>query len=131
MASFSRIDHVHIFVPDQLQAEQWYHKVLGFKRVAGLDNWLTETGGPLTIENGGVHLALFAAERKNSTIVAFAVDAHNYQSWKTILSENGVAYTEMDHQEAWSIYFYDPYQNPYEITCYDYSDISQQNTPKA
>ena len=41
------IDHIHVYVPDRPQAEEWYREVLGFERVAALEDW-SAGGGPLT-----------------------------------------------------------------------------------
>lgn len=127
MPALSNIDHIHIYAPDRLAAEQWYNTVLGFERVKSLEIWFDE-GGPLTIANGGVHLALFESENRKSTTVAFSVDAINYELWKKHLSEHGVNFTEYDHDLSWSIYFTDPYENPYEITSYQHEQISRQRT---
>jgi catechol-2,3-dioxygenase len=32
----------------------------------------------------------------------------------------------VDHDKSWSIYFNDPYGNPFEITTYDYETVRQQ-----
>ncbi|MFM2485224.1 VOC family protein [Celerinatantimonas yamalensis] len=124
MPQLLKIDHVHIYAPNRLVAEQWYKKVLGFKRVKTLECWF-DVGGPLTIENGGVHIALFESNELTSTTVAFAVDASNYIDWKAHLSTFGVIFSESDHELSWSIYFRDPYGNPFEITSYDYELIKQ------
>ncbi len=31
----------------------------------------------------------------------------------------------LDHDFAWSLYFSDPFGNPYEITSYDYGALSE------
>ena len=125
MPVLSKIDHIHIYAPERLVAEQWYKKVLGFERIESLGSWFVE-GGPLAIGNGGVHIALFESKELRNTTVAFAVDAdaENYHQWKIQLSEHGVEYRESDHELSWSIYFSDPYGNPYEITSYEYAEIS-------
>ncbi len=125
-----KIDHVHIYVPNQLEAETWYKSVLDFKRVEALERWFIN-GGPLTIENGGVHIALFQGANNESTTIAFAVDLINYQLWKEVLVKNDIHFSESDHQLSWSIYFSDPYGNLYEITTYEYTDTSKNNAAKA
>ncbi|RXJ70612.1 hypothetical protein CS022_22840 [Veronia nyctiphanis] len=58
MPVLAKIDHIHIYAPDRLEAEKWYTDVLGFERIESLMPWFEE-GGPLTMGNGGVHIALF------------------------------------------------------------------------
>lgn len=134
MPVLSTIDHIHIYAPDRLAAEQWYATVLGFERVKSLEVWFEE-GGPLTIGqgighsigHGGVHLALFESDTtRTSTTIAFSVDAKNYELWKIQLKQHAVSFTESDHDVSWSIYFSDPYGNPYEITTYEYDAIYTQ-----
>ena len=122
MPLFSKIDHIHIYAPDRLEAEQWYKTVLGFERVKAYEVWFEE-GGPLTINNGGVHLALFESETQISTTVAFSADAENYELWLLQLEKHGVSFHESDHDLAWSTYFKDPYGNPYEIITYEYDQV--------
>ncbi len=122
MPKLDKIDHIHIYAPDRLSAEQWYKEVLGFTRVQSLECWFLE-GGPLTLENGGVHIALFESDILKNTTVAFSVDATNYVEWKVQLDKHGIAFRESDHELSWSIYFNDPYGNPYEITSYEHEEI--------
>lgn len=129
MPELEKIDHVHIYAPDRLEAEEWYEEVLGFSRVAKLEKWFKD-GGPLTLSNGGVHLALFENNDKKSTTIAFSVDAANYKAWKEQLTRNKVSFVENDHELSWSIYFSDPYENPFEITSYSYDEIAN-NQPEA
>ena len=58
--TLERVDHIHVFVSDRAASEQWYAKVMGFRRVKDLEFWAAD-GGPLTIANpsGTIHLALF------------------------------------------------------------------------
>tara|TARA_B110001452_G_scaffold180243_1_gene151337 strand:- start:1121 stop:1504 length:384 start_codon:yes stop_codon:yes gene_type:complete len=122
MPELEKIDHIHVYVPNRLDAEHWYQEVLGFTRIESLASWFTD-GGPLAIENGGVHIALFEGQSAVTTTVAFSVDAANYLAWKVNLDSHGINYKESDHDLSWSIYFKDPYDHPYEITSYDYQDI--------
>ena len=42
-------------------------------------------------------------------------------AWQEFLSEKlGESVDPVDHGKAWSLYFSDPWGNPYEITTYDY-----------
>ena len=129
MLSFEKIDHVHVYVADPLAAEEWYKTVLNFHRVKGLEFWFTE-GGPLIIENGGVHLALFKSDASKSSVrtgatVAFSTNAQNYFEWQRQLGEQSLEFKESDHDLSWSLYFSDPDGNPYEITTYDYNHVVQ------
>ena len=123
------IDHIHVYVPDRPQAEEWYREVLGFERVAALENWAAG-GGPLTIQDadGSVHLAMFEREMPhNHATIAFKVDGKGLLSWQHHLSDVLDATIDLvDHDSSWSIYFSDPYGNPFEITSYEYEWISEQ-----
>lgn len=126
MPKLEKIDHIHIYVPDRLRAEKWYRDVLGFTRVESLERWFLE-GGPLTLGNGGVHIALFESDTLVNTTVAFSVDALNYEAWKLQLDKHCIGFSESDHALSWSIYFSDPYGNPYEITSYEYEEVSKRS----
>ncbi|MFG1497310.1 VOC family protein [Saccharospirillum sp. HFRX-1] len=115
---FQKIDHIHLHTDDRLELERWYSRVLGFERVPELEVWM-EGGGPLTIHNGGAHLALFEPGGRVSTTIALAVDGENYFQWMNTLSDHSVSFREVDHDLSWSIYFKDPDGNPFEITTYD------------
>lgn len=123
------VDHIHVFVPDRPQAETWYREVLGFERVEALESWAPD-GGPLTIEDpdGTTHLALFERESApNRATIALKVGGEGLLEWRRHLS--GALKTEIelvDHQLSWSIYFSDPYGNPFEITTHDYEWVTQQ-----
>lgn len=123
------VDHIHVFVPDRTQAEKWYREVLGFERVAALENWAVGEG-PLTIQdaNRSTHLAMFERELShNHATIAFKVDGKELLSWQQHLSDALDTKIDLvDHNLSWSIYFSDPYGNPFEITSYDYEWISEQ-----
>ena len=129
--TLERVDHIHVFVSDRAASEQWYAKVMGFRRVNDLEFWAAD-GGPLTIANpsGTIHLALFErpAERCRSTI-ALAADAAQFAAWRAHLSESLARSIEpVDHELSWSLYFTDPDGNPFEITSYDYAAIASKLT---
>ena len=123
----SGIDHVHVYVGNWAEAEAWYEKVLGFKRVEALMGWAVENG-PLTIEDpaGKIHLALF--ERKNSptSTIAFGADGETFLQWKAHLEQHSLELRVADHQMAWSLYFHDPFGNMHEITTYDHDYVSKR-----
>ncbi len=121
------IDHIHVYVPSREEAAKWFQEVLGFEVVDSLLPWATD-GGPLTIEDGSgsIHLALFQRESFTpSTAIAFGSDSQNFLKWKTLLEEKEILLRCTDHKLAWSVYFGDPYGNSYEITTYDYDEVSR------
>ncbi len=124
MPNFTKVDHIHVYVADRLVAEQWYREVLGFTRIKALEVWFNE-GGPLTLVNGGVHLALFNSPTKRGVTVAFSTDSKNYIAWQKQLTKHEVSFKEYDHDLSWSFYFSDPDGNPYEITTFDYDEIAK------
>ena len=116
------IDHIHIFVTDRQEALKWYRTVLGLKPVKNLLFWAKP--GPLTIgnEEGSVHIALFKGKpKKNRSVIAFNTTGKEFINWhKKIKNALGGNIEIEDHSVSFSIYFEDPYGNPYEITSYDY-----------
>ena len=116
------IDHIHIFVTDRQEALKWYRTVLGLKPVKNLLFWAKT--GPLTIgnEEGSVHIALFKGKtKKNRSVIAFNSTGKEFINWhKKIKNALGGNIEIEDHSVSFSIYFEDPYGNPYEITSYDY-----------
>lgn len=125
--SLQRIDHIHVYVADRSAAERWYQTVLGFTRIESLAFWAVD-GGPLTLADatGEIHLALFErpAQSRHATI-ALAVTADNFLAWHEHLrSVPELAVELADHDVSWSLYFRDPDENPYEITCYEYSRLA-------
>ena len=116
------IDHIHIFVTDRQEALKWYRTVLGLKPVKNLLFWAKT--GPLTIgnEKGSIHIALFKGEPKeNRSVVAFNTSGKEFINWHKKTNDVADGNIEVeDHSVSFSIYFQDPYENPYEITSYDY-----------
>lgn len=121
-------DHIHLYVGDRAEAEEWYHKLLGFARVESLMLWADEPGGPLTVENpeGTVHVALFERDQPEaSSAVAFAATGSDFLAWKEHLEAQGLKVSISDHQITWSMYFLDPWQNLLEITTSDHAEVTQ------
>ena len=116
------IDHIHIFVTDRQEALKWYRTVLGLKPVKNLLFWAKT--GPLTIRNEerSIHIALFKGEPKeNRSVVAFNTNGKEFINWHKKINDVADGNIEVvDHSVSFSIYFQDPYGNPYEITSYDY-----------
>lgn len=137
-----RLDHVHIRVPDRAEAATWYCEHLGFEPVEGYDFWATGfEGGPLQIsaDGGRTTLALFEADESHpmapqQTGVAFSVDAESFMAFARSLpcgidTPNGEPLMPedlIDFDLCWAFEFVDPWQNRYELNCYDYDRISTE-----
>lgn len=126
-----QIDHVELFVPDRYEAAAWYERVLGLQIVPECEPWAVG-GGPLMIssDGGSTKLALFegqpAASSQTAAFrrVAFRVTAAGFMEF---LERNPDLVTRdavVDHQQAYSIYFNDPYGHQLEVTTYEYGDTS-------
>jgi catechol 2,3-dioxygenase-like lactoylglutathione lyase family enzyme len=136
-----QIDHVELFVPDRYEAAKWYERVLGLEIVRAVEPWAQAPGGPLMISSDGgkTMLALFAGRARGSREtaghhrVAFRVDGATFLTFlrrlkdHPVFSEDGQpvhSLSVVDHDQAFSVYFCDPYGNRYEITSYDYDYIA-------
>jgi catechol 2,3-dioxygenase-like lactoylglutathione lyase family enzyme len=132
-----QIDHVELFVPNRYEAADWYHRVLGLAIVPEHESWAADPGGPLMIssDGGSTKLALFegpppgAGMRSGFRRVAFRTDARGFRAFLRRAVELGLGDTEgrrinagavVDHEQAFSIYFSDPYGHPLELTTYDH-----------
>ena len=75
-----------------------------------------------------MHLALFERESPhNHATIALKVDGQGLLEWQAHLSDAlEIKIDLVDHQLSWSIYFSDPFGNPFEITTYDYEWVSEQ-----
>ena len=106
----AELDHVHVFVPERDRAAAWYRDVLGLAVVLEHAHWAAD-GGPLTVsgDGGTSGVALFegeapsGGERRRVVALRVAVRASDV----------------VDHGESFSIYFVDPWGNPFEVTSYD------------
>ena len=120
------IDHIHVFVPDRQQALDWYSTILGLEPIKSLLFWAN--GGPLTIGNDddSIHIALFEGEpNNNQSVIAFNTTGEDFINWhKRINNALNCSIEVDDHSVSFSIYFEDPYGNPFEITSYDYEILS-------
>lgn len=137
-----QIDHVELFVPDRYEAARWYERVLGLRIVPECETWAAD-GGPLMIssDEGSTKLALFEGTPDASTQaaafrrVAFRVTGDGFAEFLRRLPDlqlvdsrgRPVAHESVvDHQQAYSIYFNDPWTHQLEVTTYDYADTSER-----
>ena len=139
MKSFrvSQIDHVEVFVPDRYEAANWYQRTLGLTIVPGYEKWAVNPRGPLMIssDDGSTKLALFEGQPQESSrtsgwhLVAFRVDADGFLEFvarladRHLIDHRGRTVTVdsvVDHEQAYSVYFSDPYGHCLELTTYDH-----------
>lgn len=137
-----QIDHVELFVPDRYEAARWYEQVLGLQIVPECEAWAAG-GGPLMIssDEGSTKLALFEGKPDASTQsaafrrVAFRVTADGFTEFLQrlpdlrLVDSRGRGVTResvVDHQQAHSIYFNDPWTHQLELTTYDYAATSER-----
>jgi len=134
------IDHVELFVPDRQEAASWYQRALGLDVVEECRHWSENPSGPLMISSDGgtTKLALFtgqphgARETAGFHRVAFSLDARGFLAFLERLAalelkdhQNRPVHADavVDHQQAYSIYFADPYGHRLEVTTYDYEAV--------
>jgi catechol 2,3-dioxygenase-like lactoylglutathione lyase family enzyme len=140
-----QIDHVELLVPDRYEAAAWYRRVLGLEILTDYEHWASNPAGPLMIssDGGSTKLALFEghpfddaqggpqASRTTPGFhrVAFRVDADGFKACLRRLAESGItderhqpitADSAIDHGQAYSVYFCDPYGHHLEVTTYDH-----------
>lgn len=137
-----RLDHVHIRVPDQAEAVAWYAENLGFEPIERFDFWASSVeDGPIqiTADGGVTSLALFKASDAHPMIpqqtgVAFSVDAAAFAQFVRSLP-NGidspagrplVPADVVDFDLCWAYDFVDPWENRYELNCYDYDRVKAE-----
>ena len=126
-----QIDHVELFVPDRYDAAKWYERVLGLQIVPECEPWAVG-GGPLMIssDGGSTKLALFEGQPAASgptaafRRVAFRVTAAGFAEFLERNPDLVTTKSVVDHQQAYSLYFDDPYGHHLEVTTYEYDDTS-------
>ena len=140
------IDHVELFVPDRQEAASWYQRALGLDVVEECRHWSENPSGPLMISSDGgtTKLALFtgqpqgARETSGFHRVAFSLDARGFLAFLERIAALELqdhqgrpvhADAVVDHQQAYSIYFADPYGHRLEVTTYDYEAVRAALTP--
>ncbi|WP_331236018.1 VOC family protein [Natronorarus salvus] len=128
------IDHVELFVPDREEAAAWYEATLGLTPAPELEAWAAD--GPLMLsgDDGATLLAVFEGEPTGDREptgyrrVAFRVDRETFRSFVDSLPALPVSDADgepirhedvVDHDLSHSIYFTDPYGNPFEVTTYE------------
>jgi len=138
-----QIDHVELIVSDRHAAAAWYRDVLGLEVVSQYRQWAEDPRGPLMIATpkGDTKLALFQGQPLGSResvgfhLVAFRVDADGFLEFLSELpalnlkDSRGRSVTKelvADHENAFSIYFNDPWGNFLEITTYEHTQIRQR-----
>ncbi len=134
------IDHVELIVPDRREAASWYEAALGLKLVTEYEIWADDSHGPVMIsaDGGTTKLALFQgelggdAERGGWLRVAFRRNAPEFLSFidsaadRGIMSEAAKPLTRadiVDHGQAYSVYFRDPWRHRLEVTTYEYAAV--------
>jgi catechol 2,3-dioxygenase-like lactoylglutathione lyase family enzyme len=140
MFTVLQIDHVELFVPDRYEAARWYEQTLGLRIVPECESWAVE-GGPLMIssDGGSTKLALFAGQpvpggsKAAFHRVAFRVTGRGFAEFLARLPDLALesstqqrvtAASVVDHQQAYSIYFDDPWGHLLEVTTYDYDETT-------
>jgi catechol 2,3-dioxygenase-like lactoylglutathione lyase family enzyme len=146
MAGFRvrQIDHVELFVPDVYEAARWYERTLGLAILRRHEHWVgDDRSGPLMIssDDGGTMLALFRGEpqgdRPPSGLkrIAFRVGGEDFLRFLersgagAVGGAAGPEVTKLDpvdHGEAFSVYFRDPWGTRLEITCYEAEAVRQR-----
>ncbi len=144
--SVRELDHVHIRVVDRAKAAEWYERVLGLEPASELREWAIDPEGPLFLSTReGRHcLALVQGNtehnRSGDHTVAFIVSASDFIAFMNELSElrvvdrdgSNVSRNDIaDHHLSWSIYFFDPDGNRFELTSYEYTEIEAHIQQKA
>lgn len=143
-----QIDHVELFVPDRFEAAEWYERALGLTVVSKYKHWADDPQGPLMIssDNGSTKLALFdgkpqgqqptAGHRERSGFhrVAFRVGASSFLGFLDQLPTLGVVDDKgrivtkdriVDHSQAFSVYFNDPFGHRLELTTYEHTAVAE------
>ena len=120
------IDHIHVFVSNRKKALVWYKNILGLIPSDG--TIILPESGPLIIKNneGNINIALFKGKPKNNhVVIAFKVSGEEFINCHNTINPSLIENLEVvDHDIQFSIYFEDPFGNPYEITSYDYVMLS-------
>lgn len=130
-----QIDHVELFVPDRELAAEWLDRVLGLQVDPDCLQWAEDPRGPLMVKtaDAGTKIALFQGEPQGEAApvgikrIAFRVGRAGFEDLLARLEELGLRNRGRavpngeyaDHGGARSIYFDDPWGNPFEVTTYE------------
>jgi catechol 2,3-dioxygenase-like lactoylglutathione lyase family enzyme len=138
-----QLDHVELFVPNRHEAAAWYRSVLGLEVVSDYEHWAEARGGPLMIssDRGNTMLALFEGppsgppSAEGFRRVAFRVRGGGFIEFLKRLGDLGLhdhlhrvltVDLVVDHGQAYSLYFSDPYGHLFELTTYDHETVAAQ-----
>ena len=125
-SKLQNIDHIHVFVSDRQKALDWYNNILGLKPSEKIID--LPKSGPLMIRNDDdtINIALFKGKQQdNRSVIAFKVTGEEFINCHATINQSITKNIELvDHSSQFSIYFNDPYGNPYEITSYDYEMLA-------
>lgn len=122
------VDHIHLSVGDRPAAQSWYEEVLGMAPVQDLLPW-AEEGGPLTLEDRRhrLHLALFERPPQGrASVVALRCSPDALLAWRERLLPHVAPLEWVDHGLALSLYFEDPWGNPFEFTTYRVDEMREK-----
>lgn len=131
------IDHVELFVPDRYDAAAWYEKFLGLSIIPEYEHWAKDPGGPLMIsgDSGSTKIALFEGNPAEYGAaggfyqLAVRMPAPKFRAFVALAGEMnfrdrlGNPSQPVDHGQAFSIYFLDPWGHCLEVTCYDHEEV--------
>jgi len=133
------IDQVEVFVPEQYQIAQWYQQTLGPRVLSAFESWVEDGSLMISGAGGGTNLALFKGEPRSKTSIAghhrvsFRVDAISFQPYSqsltylSLVDDWGQRLTSasvVDHGQAFSIDFRDPWNIGNEITSFDVATLT-------
>lgn len=136
--SVQALDHVETLVPDLDAGVEWMRRCFGLKEVEAFDEVGTE-GGPvmLSADDSYTKVALIRGEPAGfreavgHRVVAFRTDARAFLRFVEYAHEvpvhgddgqpisPGTPMETQDHGLSISVYFRDPWGNPYEVTTYE------------
>ncbi len=138
------MDHVETMVPDLDAGVDWVTRCFGLTEVEAFRDGAGE-GGPvmLTSDDSYTKLALFQGEpagfdpARGHRVVAFRTDGRaflrflDYAHRVPVHGEDGAALPDgtrpevVDHGISMSVYFRDPWGNPYEVTTYEVDAVRE------
>jgi catechol 2,3-dioxygenase-like lactoylglutathione lyase family enzyme len=132
-----RLDHVHLRVPDRMEAAAWYSANFGFEPVEEYRFWVDGVdGGPLQLsaDGGATSIALFQASDAQPIepqSVAFRVDAASFVAFARslpgqICGPDGAVLRADDVRDfdlCWAFDIADPWGHRFELNCFDHATV--------